>query len=82
MNFPACGDILKDVEPVKQVMEHDGVLLVEQREKFRFDRVDIEVRRIESLGKTIEGIVLLKKIAGNGSYIPYHQDLFRIQTRT
>ena len=40
-------------------MEYDGVVLVEQREKSRFDQVDSEVRRIESLGKTIEGIVLL-----------------------
>lgn len=56
---PACGDILKDAEAVKAAAEYDGLVLVEEREKSRLDQIDNEVRRIESMGKKIEGIILL-----------------------
>ena len=58
-NVPACGDILRDADAVKAAMDFDGLILVEERDKSRFDQVDNEVRRIESMGKKIEGIVLL-----------------------
>ena len=57
--IPVCGDILRDANAVKAAMEYDGLVLVEKREKSRFDQVDNEVRRIESMGKKIEGIILL-----------------------
>ncbi len=57
--IPVCGDILKDADAVKAAADYDSFVLVEERDKSRFDQVDNEVRRIESMGKKIEGIILL-----------------------
>ena len=57
--IPVCGDILRDADAVKAAAEYDGFVLVEERGKSRIDQVDSEVRRIESTGKTVEGIILL-----------------------
>ena len=57
--IPVCGDILKDAEAVKAIGEYDGLVLVEEREKSRLDQINNEVRRIESMGKKIKGIILL-----------------------
>lgn len=54
-----CGNILSDASAVKSAMEYDGLVLVEERDKSRFDKIDTEVRRIDSIGKKIEGIILL-----------------------
>ena len=56
---PVCGDILKDPAAVKDAIEYDGFVLVEEKEKSLVDQVDSEVRRIETLGKKVEGIILI-----------------------
>ena len=57
--IPVCGDLLRDAEAVKAARDYDGFVLVEKRGKSRFDLVAAEVRRIRSLGKQVEGIILL-----------------------
>ena len=57
--IPVCGDLLRDAEAVKAARDYDGFVLVEKRSKSRFDLVAAEVRRIRSLGKQVEGIILL-----------------------
>ena len=57
--IPVCGDLLKDVEAVKSAKDYDGFVLVEKRGSSRFDMIDAEARRIKSLGKQTEGIILL-----------------------
>ena len=57
--IPACGDILKDAEAVRMAEEYEGFVLVEDREKTSLNEINNEVRRIESMGKKIKGIVLL-----------------------
>ena len=56
---PVCGDLLKDADAVKAAENYDGFVLVEKLGKSRFDMIDAEARRIESLGKQTEGIILL-----------------------
>ena len=58
-HIPVCGDILKDAGAVRTAEEYDGFVLVEEREKSSLDQINNEVRRIESMGKKITGIVLL-----------------------
>ena len=57
--IPVCGDLLRDAEAVKAARDYEGFVLVEKRGKSRFDLVAAEVRRIRSLGKQVEGIILL-----------------------
>lgn len=57
--IPVCGDLLKDANAVKAAKDYDGFVLVEMRGKSRFDMIDAEARRIKSLGKQTEGIILL-----------------------
>lgn len=57
--IPICGDIIRDAEAVKSATSFDGFILIESRGKSRIDMIDSEVRRIHSLGKEIEGIILL-----------------------
>ena len=54
-----CGDIITDPEAVKTAEVCDSFVLVEKRGASRTDLVDSEVRRIQSLGKKVEGIILL-----------------------
>ncbi len=56
---PACGDLLRDAEAVKAAKDYEGFVLVEKRGTSRFDLIDAEARRIRSLGKQIEGVILL-----------------------
>ncbi len=56
---PACGDLLRDAEAVKAAKDYEGFALVEKRGTSRFDLIDAEARRIRSLGKQIEGVILL-----------------------
>ena len=57
--IPVCGDLLRDADAAKAARDYDGFVLVEKRGKSRFDLVAAEVRRIRSLGKQVEGIILL-----------------------
>ena len=57
--IPVCGDLLRDAEAVKAAKDYDGFVLIEKRGKSNFDLIDAEARRIKSLGKQTEGIILL-----------------------
>ena len=57
--IPVCGDLLRDAEAVKAAKDYDGFVLIEKRGKSRFDLIDAQARRIKSLGKQVEGIILL-----------------------
>ena len=57
--IPVCGDLLRNAEAVKAAKDYEGFVLVEKRGSSRFDLISAEVRRIESLGKQVEGIILL-----------------------
>ena len=57
--IPVCGDLLRDAEAVKAAKDYDGFVLIEKRGKSHFDLIDAEARRIKSLGKQTEGIILL-----------------------
>ncbi len=57
--IPVCGDLLKDANAVKAAESYDGFVLIEKRGLSRFDLIDAEARRIKSLGKQTEGIILL-----------------------
>lgn len=57
--IPVCGDLLRDAEAVKAAKDFDGFVLVEKRGRSRFDLIAAEARRIEALGKQVEGIILL-----------------------
>ena len=56
---PVCGNIIQDAEAMKSTADYDGFILVEERGKSRIDMIDSEVRRITSLGKKTEGVILL-----------------------
>lgn len=56
---PVCGDLLRDANAVKSAKDYDGFVLVEKRGTSRFDLIEAEARRIQSLGKQTEGIILL-----------------------
>ena len=57
--IPVCGDMLKDADAVKAAEQYEGFVLVEAKGQSRLDQIDAEVRRIQALGKEVEGIVLL-----------------------
>lgn len=57
--IPVSGDLLRDAEAVKAAKDFDGFVLVEKRGRSRFDLIAAEARRIEALGKQVEGIILL-----------------------
>ena len=57
--IPACGDLLKDAEAVKAADRFEGFVLVEAKGKSQVGLIDAETRRIQSLGKNVEGMILL-----------------------
>ena len=56
--IPVCGDVLKDADALKAASEFDAFVLVEERGKSRIDQIDNEIRRVDSLGKKIKGIIV------------------------
>lgn len=57
--IPVCGDLLKDAEAVKAAEQYDGFVLVEAKGRSHVGLIDAEVRRIQTLGKQVEGMILL-----------------------
>ena len=57
--IPVCGDLLRDAEAVKAAGDYEGFVLIEKRGTSRFDLIDAEARRIRSIGKQPEGMILL-----------------------
>ena len=54
-----CGNILEDAEAVKALKNYDTVILVEQRGSSELELIDAEIKRAETLGKSISGLVLI-----------------------
>lgn len=57
--IPVCGDLLKDAGAVKAAEQYEGFVLVEAKGQSRVGLIDAEVRRIQTLGKKVEGMILL-----------------------